>query len=41
VEDLYRILTEGKDAMPSFRGELSAEERWQLAKYIKEMRDEK
>jgi hypothetical protein len=41
VEDLYRILTEGKDAMPSFRGELSADERWQLAKYIKEMRNEK
>jgi cytochrome c len=34
LEDIYRVVTAGKDMMPSFRGELSAEERWQLAQYV-------
>jgi mono/diheme cytochrome c family protein len=40
VEEVYRILTDGKDAMPSFRGELSADERWTIAGYVKGMRNE-
>jgi mono/diheme cytochrome c family protein len=33
-EQLYRVLTEGKDMMPSFNGELSANERLDLARYV-------
>jgi mono/diheme cytochrome c family protein len=31
---IYRVVTEGKDMMPSFRGELSAEERLQVARFV-------
>jgi mono/diheme cytochrome c family protein len=34
VDALYAIVTEGKDMMPSFKGELSATERWAVAEYI-------
>jgi mono/diheme cytochrome c family protein len=33
--ELYEVVTNGKDAMPPFRGELSAEERWIVASFIK------
>jgi mono/diheme cytochrome c family protein len=36
VEELYAIVTHGKDMMPPFRGELSAHERWSVAQYVKE-----
>jgi cytochrome c553 len=32
---LYTIVTEGLAVMPSFTGELSAEERWAVARYVK------
>ena len=35
--DLYAIVTDGKDAMPSFKGELSADERWAVAQYVKSL----
>ncbi len=35
--ELYRIITNGKDMMPSFRGELSATERMILASFIQAM----
>ncbi|MBA2485517.1 MAG: cytochrome c [Nitrospira sp.] len=31
---LYAIVTDGKDLMPSFKGELSATERWVVAQYV-------
>lgn len=34
VETIYRIVTEGKDMMPSFQGELSAEERFEVARFV-------
>ncbi|MCC2641389.1 MAG: actE, partial [Nitrospira sp.] len=34
VDALYAIVTDGKDLMPSFKGELSATERWAVAQYI-------
>ena len=34
--DIYRIVTSGKDSMPSFRGELAASDRWAVAYYVKE-----
>lgn len=34
VDDLYAIVTDGKDLMPSFKGELSATERWAVAQYV-------
>ncbi|HKY70847.1 MAG TPA: quinol:electron acceptor oxidoreductase subunit ActD [Nitrospira sp.] len=33
-EAIYRVVTDGKDMMPSFRGELSAEERLQVARFV-------
>ena len=36
-EALYRVLTEGLTVMPAFRGELSADERWALVRWIKSM----
>jgi mono/diheme cytochrome c family protein len=33
--ELYEVVTNGKDAMPPFRGELSAAERWIVASFIK------
>lgn len=38
AEDLYAVVTNGKDAMPPFRGELSAAERWAVVAYIKTLR---
>jgi mono/diheme cytochrome c family protein len=35
--ELYEVVTNGKDAMPAFRGELSAEERWMLVYFVKSM----
>lgn len=35
ADDLYAVVTEGKDSMPSFRGELSAAERWAVVAYVK------
>lgn len=35
--ELYRIITQGKDMMPSFQGELSATERMILASFIQAM----
>jgi mono/diheme cytochrome c family protein len=34
VAALYAIVTNGKDLMPSFKGELSATERWAVAQYV-------
>jgi mono/diheme cytochrome c family protein len=34
---LYNIITNGKDMMPSFRGELSAAERMTLASFVRSM----
>ena len=34
VEALYAIITDGYEAMPAFRGELSADDRWALAYYV-------
>lgn len=33
-EQIYSVLTEGKDMMPSFKGELSADERLDLARFV-------
>jgi mono/diheme cytochrome c family protein len=33
-EQIYHVLTEGKDMMPSFKGELSANERLDLARFV-------
>ncbi|HEY6085527.1 MAG TPA: quinol:electron acceptor oxidoreductase subunit ActD [Nitrospira sp.] len=33
-EKIYGVITHGKDMMPSFKGELSAEERWRLARFV-------
>jgi mono/diheme cytochrome c family protein len=33
-EAIYRIITDGKDMMPAFQGELSAGERLQLARFV-------
>lgn len=33
--ELYDIVTDGKDVMPAFRGELSADERWAVAGFVK------
>ncbi|MGH7258975.1 MAG: quinol:electron acceptor oxidoreductase subunit ActD [Nitrospiraceae bacterium] len=35
--DIYAIITQGKDMMPSFRGELSAEERWTVVGFVKSL----
>jgi mono/diheme cytochrome c family protein len=35
--DLYDILTHGKDAMPPFKGELSVEERWAIVEFVKSL----
>jgi mono/diheme cytochrome c family protein len=35
--ELYDILTNGRDAMPAFKGELSAEERWAIVEFVKAM----
>ena len=37
IETLYRIITDGREAMPAFRGELSADERWALAYYVNDL----
>jgi mono/diheme cytochrome c family protein len=34
VETIYRVVTDGKDMMPSFQGELSAEERIEVARFV-------
>lgn len=34
-ETIYRVVTEGKDMMPSFRGELSAEDRLLVARFVR------
>ncbi len=36
VDELYAIVTNGRDVMPPFKGELSADERWSVARYVKE-----
>jgi mono/diheme cytochrome c family protein len=36
-EAIYRIVTDGKDMMPSFKGELSAEERLDIARYVRSL----
>jgi mono/diheme cytochrome c family protein len=36
-EAIYRIVTDGKDMMPSFQGELSAEERLDIARYVRSL----
>jgi mono/diheme cytochrome c family protein len=36
-DQLYEIITNGKDMMPSFRGELSATERMTLASFVRSM----
>ncbi len=35
ADDLYTVVTDGKDSMPPFRGELSAAERWAVVAYVK------
>jgi mono/diheme cytochrome c family protein len=35
--ELYEIVTHGKDVMPAFRGELSADERWAVASYVRHL----
>ncbi|WP_447980080.1 c-type cytochrome [Candidatus Nitrospira bockiana] len=35
--EVYDVITDGKDVMPSFRGLLSTEERWWLARYVKSL----
>lgn len=37
-EELYEIVTHGKDVMPAFRGELSADERSTVVQYIKTLK---
>jgi mono/diheme cytochrome c family protein len=34
-EELYDIVSHGKDVMPAFQGELSADDRWTVAGYVK------
>jgi mono/diheme cytochrome c family protein len=34
VETIYRVVSDGKDMMPSFQGELSAEERTEVARFV-------
>ena len=34
---IYRVLTNGKDMMPSFQGELSAEERLRVARFVRSL----
>jgi mono/diheme cytochrome c family protein len=34
-EEIYEVVTNGEDVMPSFRGLLSAEERWAIVYYVK------
>jgi hypothetical protein len=34
AETIYRIVTDGKDMMPSFQGELSPEERVEVARFV-------
>ena len=36
-QELYEIVTHGKDVMPAFRGELSADERWAVAQHVKSL----
>ena len=36
--DIYAIISQGKDMMPPFQGELSAQERWTLAGFVKSLR---
>jgi mono/diheme cytochrome c family protein len=38
AEDLYAVVTDGKDSMPPFRGELSAAERRAVVAYVKTLR---
>jgi mono/diheme cytochrome c family protein len=38
ADDLFAVVTEGKDSMPPFRGELSAAERWAVVAYVKTLR---
>ena len=33
--EVYQIITEGKDSMPGFKGELSAKERWAITYFVK------
>ncbi|MEP6888707.1 MAG: c-type cytochrome [Nitrospirales bacterium] len=35
--ELFSIITHGKDMMPPFRGELSAEDRWTMAYFVKSL----
>jgi mono/diheme cytochrome c family protein len=35
VLKLYQVITDGQESMPGFKGELSAEERWAVAYFIK------
>lgn len=35
AQQIYEIVTKGKIVMPSFKGELSAEERWAVAYFVK------
>jgi mono/diheme cytochrome c family protein len=37
VAHLFATVTNGKDAMPPFQGEMSAEERWAVAYYVKSL----
>jgi mono/diheme cytochrome c family protein len=40
--DIYEVVTNGKeDEMPSFKGLLSAEERWAVAHYVKALKAER
>jgi mono/diheme cytochrome c family protein len=36
-EAIYRVVTDGKDMMPSFQGELSAEQRLQVTRFVKSL----
>lgn len=35
AEEIYTIVTDGRVVMPSFKGVLSAEERWEVAYFVK------
>jgi mono/diheme cytochrome c family protein len=35
--ELYQTITEGKDVMPAFKGELSAKDRWAIAYFVKSL----
>jgi len=37
VSEIYTIVTNGRIVMPSFKGELSAEERWEAAYFVKSL----